>query len=86
MTYLAKCPGRCSQAVPQQLIWVKFQELSRVNAAPIPGVWGSDLLTKAGSTFAMTLPEGLESGEYVSVYAFPCSTLRVFLSYWPNRL
>jgi len=65
MTYLAKCPGRCSQAVPQQLIWVKFQELSRIQAAPIPGLWGSDILTKAGSTFSMTLPGGLESGEYI---------------------
>lgn len=79
MTYLAKCSGRCSQAVPQQLTWVKFQELSRIQAAPIPGVWGSDILTKAGSTFSMTLPMGLESGEYVSVHAFACSTLRVFL-------
>lgn len=79
MTYLAKCSGPCSQAVPQQLTWVKFQELSRIQAAPIPGVWGSDLLTKAGSTISMNLPKGLESGEYVSVYTFVCSSLGGFL-------
>jgi len=64
-TYLAKCSGPCSQAVAQQLTWVKFQETARVQAGPVPGVWGSDLLTKAGSTVTMTLPLGLESGEYV---------------------
>ena len=68
MTYLAKCPGPCSQAVPQQLTWVKFQEAARIEAGPIPGLWGSDLLTRAGSTITMNLPQGLESGEYVSVY------------------
>jgi len=65
MTYLAKCPGPCAQAVAQQLTFVKFQETGRVQAGPIPGVWGSDLLAKAGSTVTMTLPKGLESGEYV---------------------
>ena len=78
MTYLAKCPGKCSQAVPRDLTWVKFQESSRIQAGPIPGLWGSDLLTKAGSTFKMTLPKGLESGEYVSVYSFAYSTLGGF--------
>ena len=68
MTYLAKCPGKCSQANPQQLTFVKFQEAGRIEAGPVPGVWGSDLLTKAGSTITMTLPKGLESGEYVRVY------------------
>jgi len=65
MTYLAKCPGPCAQAVPQQLTFVKFQELSRIEAGPVPGVWGSDVLTKDGSTITMNLPQGLESGEYV---------------------
>ena len=77
MTYLAKCPGPCSQAVPQQLTWVKFQETGRVEAGPIPGVWGSDLLTKAGSTVTMTLPQGLESGEYVGVYSCVVNSGRV---------
>jgi len=65
MTYLAKCPGPCAQAVPQDLTFVKFQETARVEAGPIPGVWGSDLLTKNGSKVTMNLPQGLESGEYV---------------------
>jgi len=65
MTYLAKCTGPCSQAVPQQLTWVKFQEAGRIQAGPVPGVWGSDVLTKAGSTITMNLPKGLASGEYI---------------------
>lgn len=65
MTYLAKCPGPCSQAVPQQLTWVKFQEVGRLRAGPMPGFWGSDQLTKDGSTITMKIPEGLETGEYM---------------------
>lgn len=78
MTYLAKCTGPCAQAVPQQLTWVKFQESGLIEPGPVPGVWGSDLLTKAGSTITMTLPQGLESGEYVSVYLCHGSTWESF--------
>jgi hypothetical protein len=85
MTYLAKCAGQCAQAVPQQLTWVKFQEASRIEPGPIPGLWGSDLLTKAGSTITMTLPQGLESGEYVSAHLCPFVPIRAWLVH-PGRI
>jgi len=65
MNYLAKCPGKCADAKPQDLEFVKVQEVGRVEAGPIPGVWGTDLITKSGSTFTFQLPTGLASGEYV---------------------
>jgi len=65
MNYLARCPGRCADAKANDLEFVKIQQVGRVQAAPIPGVWGSDLITKAGSTFTFQLPNQLADGEYV---------------------
>jgi len=66
MTYLAKCPGACKDATPQSLDFFKFQEEGRINtAAGIPGFWGSDKLTQAGSKVTVKLPLGLAAGEYI---------------------
>ena len=64
MTYLAKCPSKCSQfKADSGNIWVKIQE-DGYDATKNPP-WASKRLPTVNSTWSATIPKSLQNGEYI---------------------
>jgi hypothetical protein len=59
LTYVAKCAGKCTQADPATLKWVK------IDAAGLDGTWAAEDLIKNNNTWTTTVPETLAAGSYV---------------------
>ncbi|KAH8588581.1 glycoside hydrolase [Bisporella sp. PMI_857] len=64
MTYLARCPGSCSKfAASSGSIWVKIDQAGYDATQSVP--WASKRLPNQNSTWPITLPKTIESGEYI---------------------
>lgn len=64
LTYLAKCPGKCSQfSADSGKIWVKIDQAG-YDAAKNPP-WASKRLPTQNSTWTVTLPKSIVDGEYI---------------------
>ena len=68
--YMAKCPGKCEDADKTQLKWFKVAEQGLVsqtgcNEKGNTGCWALDKLIQAGNKWSVTIPSGLEAGNYV---------------------
>ncbi|KAJ4265979.1 hypothetical protein NW762_003952 [Fusarium torreyae] len=59
LTYVAKCSGKCTEADPATLKWVK------IDAAGLDGTWAAADLIKNNNTWTTTVPETLAAGSYV---------------------
>ncbi|GKU08155.1 murein transglycosylase [Fusarium langsethiae] len=59
LTYVAKCAGKCTEADPATLKWVK------IDAAGLDGTWAAEDLIKKNNTWTTTVPETLAAGSYV---------------------
>ncbi|KAM0197877.1 hypothetical protein ACHAPA_006422 [Fusarium lateritium] len=59
LTYVAKCSGKCTEADPATLKWVK------IDAAGLDGTWAAADLIKNNNTWTSTVPETLAAGSYV---------------------
>ncbi|KAL6912474.1 hypothetical protein FSST1_010234 [Fusarium sambucinum] len=59
LTYVAKCAGKCTEADPATLKWVK------IDAAGLDGTWAAADLIKNNNTWTTTVPETLAAGSYV---------------------
>lgn len=64
MTYIAKCPGKCSDfAASSGNIWVKIDQAGYDASQSVP--WASKRLPFQNSTWPITLPSTLVAGEYI---------------------
>ena len=61
MTYMAKCPGSCSDADPTTLSFFKIDEAG-LNA---DGTWASDDLIANNGTYTSTIPSDIAPGNYI---------------------
>ena len=63
--YIAPCNGTCSTVDPRMLKFVKFAERGWIDDSREDGYWATDALLDDDSSWNITVPEGLEAGEYV---------------------
>ncbi|GAB1740498.1 endoglucanase IV precursor [Hortaea werneckii] len=79
MTYMARCPGDCTQYLPgKEAVWFKIAEHGQ-NA---DGSWATDPLTQPGNDgYTYTIPECLKPGHYVvrhELFAMHAAPTQVF--------
>ncbi|KAJ5082315.1 hypothetical protein N7532_011358 [Penicillium argentinense] len=65
ISYLAKCDGDCADVDKTTLEFFKFDAGSLISDSSIPGTWATDQLIKDSYSRTMTIPSGLEAGNYV---------------------
>lgn len=71
MTYLASCPGKCSQfSGSTGNVWVKIHQAGYDASQPAP--WASKRLPTQNSTWEVRLPSTIAPGEYILRYAPIC--------------
>jgi len=65
MVYMANCGGDCSSASPASLNWFKINESGLLSGTLSTGMWGMGVLVNDGSTWNVTIPSQLPSGNYM---------------------
>ncbi|KAJ7262090.1 glycosyl hydrolase family 61-domain-containing protein [Mycena rebaudengoi] len=66
LTYLAKCPGStCTGVNPSSLKWFKIDHSGLISGTVGAGYWGSGKMIDQNSTWTMTIPKTVPSGNYL---------------------
>lgn len=65
ITYLANCNGDCSNVDKTALEFFKIDEAGLINDDNVPGTWATDNLISNNNSYTVTIPSGIESGNYV---------------------
>lgn len=66
LTYLAKCDGKCEDAVKADLKWFKIDAAGLINDDTVPGTWATDNLISNNNSYTVTIPSSIASGNYVA--------------------
>lgn len=78
--YMASCNGTCRGVDAEKLKFVKIAERGWIDASREEGYWASDVLLEDGSSWNVSVPEGLRSGEYVLRTEIIVRTLALILN------
>lgn len=66
LTYLAKCSGKCEDAVKSELKWFKIDAAGLIDDSSVPGTWATDNLIANNNSYTVTIPSSIASGNYVA--------------------
>lgn len=63
--YIAPCNGSCTDVDATKLKFVKIAQMGWIDDTWEEGYWASDKLLNDDNRWNITVPKGLEAGEYV---------------------